>query len=113
MVRAGPGCPARVMAIRAKPRDDMREMTVATLLLDDNNDLLTSAEVAGMFRVDPKTPNRWSRKPDPNRRLHSIRTPGGHHRFLRVQVVAVLDPTPENVARWRVVAAERGLPAGM
>lgn len=37
----------------------------------------TPAEVAAMFRVDPKTVTRWSRRG----LLPSIRTPGGHRRY--------------------------------
>lgn len=39
--------------------------------------LLTPAEVAKMFRVDPKTVTRWAQQG----RLSSARTPGGHRRF--------------------------------
>lgn len=55
--------------------------------------LLTPGEVAALFRVDPKTVTRWAAAG----RLHSIRTPGGHRRFLESQVRALLDnrkPTP-------------------
>lgn len=39
--------------------------------------LLTPAEVAIMFRVDPKTVTRWAN----DGRLTTIRTPGGHRRY--------------------------------
>jgi excisionase family DNA binding protein len=42
--------------------------------------LLTPAEVAAMFRVDPKTVTRWARAG----KLSSIRTLGGHRRSSRV-----------------------------
>lgn len=45
----------------------------------DDDDLLTPAEVAAIFRVDPKTVTRWAAARPP--RLASIRTPGGHRRF--------------------------------
>jgi excisionase family DNA binding protein len=48
--------------------------------------LLTPAEVAGMFRVDPKTVTRWAKAG----RLRSIRTPGGHRRFRESEVRALL-----------------------
>lgn len=48
--------------------------------------LLTPAEVAEMFHVDPKTVGRWAAKG----RLRSVRTPGGHRRFLRSEVEAAL-----------------------
>ncbi len=55
-------------------------------------DLLTPAEVAEKFRVDPKTVTRWAAAG----RLSSIRTPGGHRRFRRTEVEALL--TGEEVA---------------
>lgn len=44
--------------------------------------LLTPAEVAELFHVDPKTVGRWAAKG----RLRSVRTPGGHRRFLKSEV---------------------------
>jgi excisionase family DNA binding protein len=38
--------------------------------------------VAALFRVDPKTVTRWAAAG----RIHSIRTPGGHRRFLESEV---------------------------
>ncbi|MGH3305685.1 MAG: BldC family transcriptional regulator [Streptosporangiaceae bacterium] len=48
--------------------------------------LLTPAEVASMFRVDPKTVTRWAR----DGRLTAVRTLGGHRRYLESQVLALL-----------------------
>lgn len=48
--------------------------------------LLTPAEVASMFRVDPKTVTRWASAG----RLGSIRTPGGHRRFRESEVHGLL-----------------------
>ena len=39
--------------------------------------LLTPAEVAALFRVDPKTVTRWAKAG----KLSSIRTLGGHRRY--------------------------------
>lgn len=39
--------------------------------------LLTTEEVATLFRVDPKTVSRWVT----SGRLEATRTPGGHFRF--------------------------------
>ena len=44
------------------------------------NELLTPAEVAVMFRVNPKTVTRWARAG----RISAIRTLGGHRRFPRL-----------------------------
>jgi excisionase family DNA binding protein len=54
--------------------------------------LLTPAEVAALFRVDPKTVTRWA-KAD---KLTSIRTLGGHRRYRESEVQALLSaiPTP-------------------
>ena len=49
-------------------------------------ELLLPAEVASLFRVDPKTVTRWATAG----RIGSIRTPGGHHRFGRGEVAALL-----------------------
>jgi len=60
--------------------------------LDGVERLLTSAEVARMFRVDPKTVTRWAI----TGRLGSIRTPGGHRRFRESEITALLaDPDRE------------------
>jgi excisionase family DNA binding protein len=41
------------------------------------NELLTPAEVADMFRVNPKTVTRWARAG----KITAVRTLGGHRRF--------------------------------
>jgi len=48
--------------------------------------LLTPAEVAAMFRVDPKTVTRWAKAG----KLSSIRTLGGHRRYREDEVRALL-----------------------
>ena len=53
----------------------------------DAEPLLTPAEVATMFRVDPKTVTRWAAAG----RIGSIRTPGGHRRFRESEVRALLE----------------------
>ena len=54
--------------------------------------LLTPAEVAAMFRVDPKTVTRWAKAG----KLTSIRTLGGHRRYRESEVRELLAgiPTP-------------------
>jgi excisionase family DNA binding protein len=54
--------------------------------LTETDKLLTPAEVAVMFRVDPKTVTRWAR----DGRLASIRTLGGHRRYRESDVLALL-----------------------
>lgn len=48
--------------------------------------LLTPAEVAELFRVDPKTVTRWAR----TGKLQAIRTLGGHRRYREADVMALL-----------------------
>jgi excisionase family DNA binding protein len=50
------------------------------------NRLLTPAEVAALFRVDPKTVSRWAQQG----KLHSIRTLGGHRRYPEAEILAFL-----------------------
>ena len=49
--------------------------------------LLTQAEVATLFRVDPKTVTRWAKAG----KLSSIRTLGGHRRYWEAEVRRLLD----------------------
>jgi excisionase family DNA binding protein len=57
----------------------------------DTEALLTPAEVASMFRVDPKTVTRWAKAG----KLTSIRTLGGHRRYREVEVKALLAGIPQ------------------
>ena len=54
--------------------------------------LLTPAEVATLFRVDPKTVTRWAK----SGKLTSIRTLGGHRRYKESEVKALLLKTTCN-----------------
>ena len=59
--------------------------------MDPADELLTSAQAAQMFGVAPKTVTRWAA----SGRLGSIRTPGGHRRFRRSEIDALLaNPRP-------------------
>jgi excisionase family DNA binding protein len=49
--------------------------------------LLKPVEVAELFRVDRKTVTRWAQAG----RLNAVKTPGGHHRFYRSDVLAFFD----------------------
>ena len=62
--------------------------------------LLTPAEVAALFRVDPKTVTRWAVAG----KLTSLRTLGGHRRYWAAEVHALLadaqgETTPEVALR--------------
>lgn len=51
--------------------------------------LLTPAEVAKAFNVDPKTVTRWAK----DNKIGSIRTPGGHRRYRASEIDALLNPS--------------------
>jgi excisionase family DNA binding protein len=48
--------------------------------------LLTPAEVAALFRVDPKTVTRWAKAG----KISSIRTLGGHRRYRESEIRKLL-----------------------
>lgn len=52
--------------------------------------LLTPAEVAELFHVDPKTVTRWANLG----KLHALVTPGGHRRFIEAEVLALRGSVP-------------------
>ena len=49
--------------------------------------LLTPAEVATIFRVDPKTVSRWAR----TGQLNALRTLGGHRRYPESEIWELLE----------------------
>ena len=53
---------------------------------NDDDTLLTPAEVAALFRVSPKTVTRWARAG----KLTAMRTLGGHRRFRASEVRELL-----------------------
>lgn len=62
----------------------MRKITV-------EEDLLTPAEVAALFRVDVKTVGLWAKAG----KLTCIRTPGGHRRYRTAEVERLLNAVPD------------------
>jgi excisionase family DNA binding protein len=58
---------------------------------EDREELLTPAEVAAMFRVNPKTVTRWAR----TGKISAIRTLGGHRRFKASEVRRFLSEAAE------------------
>ena len=60
----------------------------------DNDSLLTPAEVAALWKVDPKTVTRWAKAG----KLTAIRTLGGHRRYREAEVKALLRQKPEDKA---------------
>jgi excisionase family DNA binding protein len=75
IARQGPGGEAVIMSARTPEAEP----------------LLTPAEVATMFRVDPKTVTRWAKAG----KLTSIRTLGGHRRYRETEVRALLAGIPQ------------------
>lgn len=57
--------------------------------------LLTPAEVAALFRVDPKTVTRWAKAG----KLSSIRTLGGHRRYRADEVQKFLEGAKQSGAQ--------------
>lgn len=51
----------------------------------DEERLMTPAEVAKLFHVDPKTVTRWAK----SGKLSAVRTLGGHRRFRASEVEAL------------------------
>lgn len=57
----------------------------------ETDPLLTPAEVASLFRVDPKTVTRWARAG----KLSAVRTLGGHRRYRESEIRMLLTGVPE------------------
>jgi excisionase family DNA binding protein len=55
--------------------------------MTEHKELMTPGEVAALMKVDPKTVTRWAH----SGLIRSIRTPGGHHRFYRSDVDAIVN----------------------
>ena len=64
----------------------MSQSNFASFSASNQEKLLTPAEVAALFRVDPKTVTRWAK----SGKLTSIRTLGGHRRYKESEVKALL-----------------------
>lgn len=61
--------------------------------MENSDPLLTVSEVAALFRVDPKTVNRWAAAG----RIGSIRTPGNHRRYRESEVRALIEGGSDDV----------------
>jgi excisionase family DNA binding protein len=64
------------------------------MAVPSNDQLLTPAEVAELFRVGPKTVSRWARAG----KITSIRTLGGHRRFRASEIHTLFSPGPSGWA---------------
>ena len=64
----------------------MSQSNLSHISMNGQENLLTPAEVAALFRVDPKTVTRWAKAG----KLTSIRTLGGHRRYKESEVRTLL-----------------------
>ena len=69
-------------------------MSQSNLSITPQERLLTPAEVATLFRVDPKTVTRWAKAG----KLTSIKTLGGHRRYKESEVKVLLKTTLPNTS---------------
>ncbi len=72
----------------------MSQSNLSRLSVSGQENLLTPAEVAALFRVDPKTVTRWAKAG----KLTSIRTLGGHRRYKESEVKALLKTITTNTS---------------
>ena len=66
-------------------QDELQRLRSAHQITAED-ELLTPAEVAALFRVNVKSVSRWAKEG----RLSCVRTLGGHRRFFRAEVMALL-----------------------
>ena len=78
----------------------MSHSNLSHLSVSGQENLLTPAEVAALFRVDPKTVTRWAKAG----KLTSIRTLGGHRRYKESEVKALLKAITPNTSSNQVRA---------
>ena len=76
----------------------MSQSNLSNLSVSGQENLLTPAEVAALFRVDPKTVTRWAKAG----KLTSIRTLGGHRRYKESEVKALLKTITPNTSSNQV-----------
>jgi excisionase family DNA binding protein len=77
---------------------EMSQRNLSHLSVSGQENLLTPAEVAALFRVDPKTVTRWAKAG----KLASIRTLGGHRRYKESEVKALLKTITPNTSSNQV-----------
>ena len=76
----------------------MSQSNFVPLSSSNQENLLTPAEVASLFRVDPKTVTRWAKAG----KITSIRTLGGHRRYKESEVKALLKSITPNTSSNQV-----------
>lgn len=80
----------------------MIQSNFSHLSLSDQEKLLTPAEVAALFRVDPKTVTRWAKAG----KLTAIKTLGGHRRYKDSEVKALLSSNSHVSSKNQKLASE-------
>jgi excisionase family DNA binding protein len=89
-IGAGITAEQAIAALRAKGLISSGEETPAPAVKKpgtfEAEPLLTPAECAVIWKVDPKTITRWAK----SGRLHAVRTLGGHRRYYAKEVAALL-----------------------
>jgi len=80
-----------VSLIIMSDRTDQAARSAASARSADPDELLTPAEVAALFRVNPKTVTRWHR----SGKISAIRTLGGHRRFRAEEIRRLLEESDE------------------
>jgi excisionase family DNA binding protein len=76
----------------------LSQSNLSHLSVNGQENLLTPAEVAALFRVDPKTVTRWAKAG----KLTSIRTLGGHRRYKESEVKTLLKNISPNTSSNQV-----------
>jgi excisionase family DNA binding protein len=84
--------PDRLIASIREQRPDLldEDPQAAKTRRPEPEPMMTPAEVAALFRVDPKTVTRWAKAG----KLTSIRTLGNHRRYYESEVRALLAGLP-------------------
>src|SRR3954449_4212335 len=87
-IRFQPHKPGGTLRDRAKSSESQHHSKGSAVVTrpTETESLLTPAEVAAMFRVDPKTVTRWAKAG----KLSAIRTLGGHRRCRESEVKELL-----------------------
>jgi len=76
----------------------LSQRNLSHISMNGQENLLTPAEVAALFRVDPKTVTRWAKAG----KLNSIKTLGGHRRYKESEVKALLKSISLNISSNKV-----------
>lgn len=85
-MQINPDAGKTVSGIDHRTADVAMQEEVTTTNRGFDEELLTPKQVAVLFRVDPKTVNRWAKAG----KIGCMITPGGHRRYRSAEVYALL-----------------------